>query len=130
MRRDKFLIGSSMADGVTVMEWILGLLFKHTWTPVQTIFWMSRLCCMRLLSCALFLSLASALGADLAGTWLFSVDLDSGGHGTPTFVFEQKGEILNGSYKGPLGDRTLTGKVTGDEASFSFEFTQNGQPLK
>jgi hypothetical protein len=85
---------------------------------------------MRLLSCALFLSLASAMAADVAGTWLFSVDLDSGGHGTPTFVFEQKGEILNGSYKGPLGDRTVTGKVTGDQAIFSFEFTQNGQPLK
>jgi hypothetical protein len=91
---------------------------------------MSRLCCMRLLSCILLLSLASALAANLTGTWLFSVDLDGGGHGTPRFVFEQKGEILNGTYKGPLGDRTVTGKVTGDQAIFSFDFVQNGQALK
>ena len=61
---------------------------------------------------------------------MFSVDLDSEGRGTPTFVFEQKGETLNGTYRGPLGDRAVTGKVTGDQATFSFEFTQNGQALK
>ena len=90
----------------------------------------SRLCCMRLLFCFLLLFLPSALAADLSGTWLFSVDLDSGGHGAPTFIFEQNGETLNGTYKGPLGDRTITGKVTGEQAVFSFEFTQNGQALK
>jgi hypothetical protein len=84
---------------------------------------------MRLL-CCLLLSLAPGLAADLSGTWLFSVDLDGGSHGAPTFVLEQKGEILNGTYKGPLGEKRVTGKMTGDQAIFSFEFTQNGQDLK
>lgn len=91
---------------------------------------MSRLCCMRLPVFILLLSSVSVLAADLTGTWLFSVDLDTGGRGTPTFVFVQKGETLTGTYKGPLGNRAVTGKATGEEAVFSFEFTQNGQALK
>ena len=85
---------------------------------------------MRFLPCYLLLALGSVLVAELAGTWSFSVDLDNGSHGTPTFVFEQKGETLGGTYKGPLGEKTVTGKVRGTQAIFSFEFTQNGQALK
>ena len=85
---------------------------------------------MRLLGGFLLLALACALAADLGGTWQFSVDLDSGGRGTPTFVFAQKGDTLTGTYKGPLGARPVTGKVAGDQAIFTFEFTQNERALK
>jgi hypothetical protein len=44
-------------------------------------------------------------GADLTGTWTADVMLDVGS-GTATFVFEQKGEILSGTYSGVLGQAT------------------------
>src|SRR5215510_12941050 len=61
-------------------------------------------------------------GADISGTWNFSVDLDGGGHGDPTFVFKQEGEKLTGTYKGQLGEYNVTGSVTGDKAVFAFDF--------
>jgi hypothetical protein len=64
--------------------------------------------------------------ADLSGTWSFSVDLDSGGHGEPTFVFKQEADKLTGTYNGPLGEYKITGTVTGAKAVFSFEFPQDG----
>ena len=83
------------------------------------------------LSLVLFISLIAALtvftghtsgAANISGTWIFSVDLDSGGHGDPTFVFKQEGEKLTGTYKGPLGEYNVTGSVTGDKAVFGFDF--------
>jgi hypothetical protein len=79
----------------------------------------------------LFISLIAALpsltgltsGAeDISGTWNFSVDLDSGGHGEPTFVFKQEADKLTGTYNGPLGEYKVTGTVTGVKAVFGFEF--------
>ena len=55
---------------------------------------------------AFFIGLIAALpistaltsgSADISGTWNFSVDLDGGGHGDPTFVFKQEGEKLTGT---------------------------------
>ncbi|MCI0338911.1 MAG: hypothetical protein L0226_15160 [Acidobacteria bacterium] len=83
--------------------------------------------------------LGSPLGAgnlaasadDISGTWIFSVDLENGGHGDPTFVFNQKGESLTGSYNGPLGEYKVTGTVKGNKAVFWFEFSsQDGETLK
>ena len=83
------------------------------------------------LSLGFFFSLIAALlvftghtsGAeDISGTWNFSVDLDGGGHGNPTFVFKQEGEKLIGTYKGPLGEYKVTGSVTGAKAVFGFDF--------
>jgi hypothetical protein len=72
-----------------------------------------------------------ATGADnLSGTWIFSVDLDSGGHGDPTFVFKQEADKLTGTYTGPLGEQTVTGTVTGNKAVFGFEFSRDDQKLK
>src|SRR5262245_11150362 len=85
----------------------------------------------RQLSLAFFISLIAALpvftghtsaAADISGTWNFSVDLDGGGHGEPTFVFKQEGEKLTGTYNGPLGEYKVTGTVTGDKAVFGFDF--------
>src|SRR5262245_411863 len=91
------------------------------------------------LSLAFFISLIAALtvftshtsaAADISGTWNFSVDLDSGGHGDPIFVFKQEGDKLTGTYNGPLGEQKVTGSVTGSKAVFGFEFTADGQNMK
>ena len=59
---------------------------------------------------------------NISGTWLFSVDLDNGGHGDPTFVFKHDKEVLTGSYDGPLGQYTVNGTVKDKKAEFGFEF--------
>ena len=91
------------------------------------------------LSLAFFISLIAALtvfsghtsgAADISGTWLFSVDLDNGGHGDPTFVFKQEGEKLTGTYNGPLGEYKVAGTVTGSTAVFGFDFKDDGQTVK
>jgi hypothetical protein len=88
---------------------------------------------------ALFISLIAALpictghtsvAADISGTWNFSVDLDSGGHGDPTFVFKQEGDKLTGTYNGPLGEYKVTGAVTGAKAVFGFDFNRDGETGK
>src|SRR5258708_24787242 len=87
----------------------------------------------RLLVCLTsFLLLAGALaGADFSGTWQFSVDLDDdAGHGDPVFVLKQDAGKLTGSYKGPLGDYPVTGTITGDTATFGFEFKRDDLTLK
>jgi hypothetical protein len=91
------------------------------------------------LSVAFFISLIAALtvftghtsgAADISGTWIFSVDLDNGGHGDPTFVFKQEGEKLTGTYNGPLGEYKVAGTVTGPKAVFGFDFTVDGETGK
>lgn len=71
-----------------------------------------------------------ARAVDLSGTWVFSVDLETGEHGNPTFVFTQKGESLTGTYKGPLGEQKVSGTVKGKKVVFSFNFSRDGQTLK
>jgi len=72
----------------------------------------------------------SAGAVDISGEWIFSVDLESGGHGDPTFVFKQQGEKLTGNYSGPLGDQTVAGTVKGNTAVFGFEFSREGETIK
>jgi hypothetical protein len=88
---------------------------------------------------ALFIGLIAALpicsghtsgASDISGTWNFSVDLDSGGHGDPTFVFKQEGDKLTGTYNGPLGEYKVTGSVTGAKAVFGFDFNRDGETGK
>ena len=69
---------------------------------------------------------SSTRAIDLTGTWSFSVDLDSGAHGDPTFVFKQDKEILTASYDGPLGQHKVTGTVKDNKAVFGFDFTIEG----
>lgn len=69
---------------------------------------------------------APASVIDLSGTWAFSVDLDNGSHGEPTFVFKQDKEKLTGSYDGPRGKFDVTGSVKDNKAVFGFEFTSDG----
>jgi hypothetical protein len=63
---------------------------------------------------------------DISGTWIFSVDLESGGHGDPTFEFKQDKENLSGSYDGPLGQHNVTGTIKDNKAVFGFEFSNDG----
>ena len=73
-----------------------------------------------LLCLALALVSAPVLAANAAGTWEMVVDLGGQG-GNPTFVFEQDGETLSGTYRGALGEAEVTGSVKGEEIEFSFE---------
>ena len=83
---------------------------------------------MRSLAIAM-LPLAAAIvlwGADLSGTWNAAVVLDAGS-GTATFVFEQQGTTLSGTYSGVLGEAKLTGTVMGDKVEWSFDGGQAGK---
>lgn len=59
----------------------------------------------------------------LTGTWECKINY-GGGTGFPTFVLQQDGEKITGTYKGALGDSKLTGKITGSD--FELLFNSNG----
>jgi len=63
--------------------------------------------------------MTSGIQVDITGTWQFTVELDIGG-GEPTFVFEQDGETLTGSYEGLFGTAAITGTVKGNQIEFRF----------
>jgi hypothetical protein len=67
----------------------------------------------------LILSAAMSFAADVTGKWTLNVVLDAGS-GSPTFVFEQKGETLTGKYQGQFGESELKGTVKGDKIEFTF----------
>ncbi len=84
----------------------------------------------RRLSFVLFLGLinsplagATSIGmaVNISGTWSFSVDLESGQHSAPTFIFKQQGAKLTGTYKGQLGEHKVTGAVKGNKVVFGIE---------
>jgi hypothetical protein len=74
----------------------------------------------------LFFTAAALWGADISGTWTANVVLDAG-TGAATFVFQQKGETLAGTYSGVLGEAKLTGTVKGDQVEWSFDGGQAGK---
>jgi hypothetical protein len=78
------------------------------------------------------IGIASALTqtADISGTWVFSVDLEDGQHGAPTFFFKQEKGDLTGTYDGPLGQYKVNGTVKDNKVVFGFEFSNEGQTLK
>ena len=69
---------------------------------------------------------ATALAADVTGTWNATVETP-GGTGNPTFALKQDGEKLTGTYTGMLGKADLTGSVKGDKIEFQFEASYEGQ---
>ena len=85
--------------------------------------------CLALMSTVVFVVRATP-PADISGTWQFSVDLESGAHGDPTFVFKQDKDTLTGTYDGPLGQYNVTGTVKDNKAVFGFEFTNEDQKHK
>ena len=61
-------------------------------------------------------------GADISGTWAFSVSLDGGPQNFPmTFVLKQQGEKLTGSQTSGSGEPKVTGAVRGNKVEFSVE---------
>ena len=76
----------------------------------------------------LFTSLV--LGADVSGTWQFTVET-SQGTGNPTVVFQQKGEQLTGTFNSQIfGEVKITGSVKGNAIEFGFDGDAGGQTLK
>lgn len=49
------------------------------------------------------------------------------GSGTATFVFQQQGDSLSGTYSGVLGEAKVTGTVMGDKVEWSFDGGQAGK---
>ena len=75
----------------------------------------------------LALGLAALLAApvsaqDITGTWILSVDLGPGVGGDATFVLEQEGTAVTGTYTGALGDNIeLSGTLEDGEITLTFE---------
>ncbi|MFN0110704.1 MAG: hypothetical protein ACKVZH_17740 [Blastocatellia bacterium] len=65
-------------------------------------------------------SSASNAGINVTGAWDVEVVTEQGS-GNPALTFKQEGEKLTGTYKGLLGESTLTGTVKGDKIEFSFK---------
>ena len=74
----------------------------------------------------LFAAIAVLQAADISGTWSAAVVLDAGS-GTATFVVQQQGEALSGTYSGVLGEAKITGTVKGDKVEWSFDGGQAGK---
>jgi len=68
------------------------------------------------------------MAADVSGKWDFAVDLDVGS-GSPTFVLEQQGETITGTYSGAAGQANLKGTVKGDDIEFQFEADTGGEKI-
>jgi hypothetical protein len=82
------------------------------------------------LICALLLCTPFALAADVSGTWQFAVET-SQGSGSPTVVFQQKGEQLSGTFSSQIfGECKITGSVKGNAIEFEFEGDAGGQTIK
>ncbi len=79
---------------------------------------------IRTLSLALgFLALVAlpVSGQDITGTWLLAVDLGPGGGGEATFVLEQDGTAISGTYSGAYGtDVEVSGTAEDGRIMFSF----------
>jgi hypothetical protein len=92
-----------------------------------------RQTCMRIFWLGLTLAIVLILpsqAADISGKWAFSVDLEDGGHGEPAFVLKQQGGKLSGTYNGPLGEKEVSGTVTGGQATFGFSMERDGDTIK
>lgn len=75
---------------------------------------------------AMMLGAATALAADVTGTWTTEAPAPDGSTFQLTFTFKQDGVKLAGSVQGPQGDplEITNGKIDGDK--FSFDVSFNG----
>ncbi len=79
---------------------------------------------------ALMLFASCAFGADISGTWQFTVET-SQGTGNPTVVFQQQGEKLTGTFSSQIfGDVKFAGTVKGNAIEFGFDGDAGGQAIK
>lgn len=84
--------------------------------------------------CAILLALsaATALAADVTGTWTAKMGGPDGGDFTMTFHFKQDGAKLTGTVDGPQGDTLQIGegKVEGNKISFVMTGGGGGGDMK
>ena len=75
---------------------------------------------------AVTLSAATAMAADVTGTWTAQTTMPDGSSFQLTFTFKVDGATLTGTVQGPGGDPMAisNGKVDGDK--FSFDVSFNG----
>ena len=68
--------------------------------------------------------------ADVSGTW--AIQLDIGGQTvTPTVTLKQDGEKLSGTYSSQvLGEQQVTGTVKGNDITFGFQASLDGNAVK
>jgi hypothetical protein len=60
--------------------------------------------------------------ADVSGTWQFTIH-DTGRVFTPSFMLEQDGEKLTGTYKNSQGDNPAEGTVKGNTVTLNAQIT-------
>lgn len=89
---------------------------------------MKRLLCL-CAALAIGLTAASALAADVTGTWSAEMKTPDGNSFQLTFTFKQDADKLTGSVQGPQGDPIAisNGKVDGDNLTFDVSF--NGMTI-
>jgi hypothetical protein len=75
---------------------------------------------------AMTISAATALAADVTGTWIGEAPGPDGNSFQLTFTFKQDGAKLTGTVQGPQGEplEISNGKIDGDK--FSFDVSLNG----
>ncbi len=75
---------------------------------------------------AMTLSAATALAADVTGTWTAEAAAPDGSTFQLTFTFKQDGTKLTGTVQGSMGEplEITNGKIDGDK--FSFDVSFNG----
>ncbi|HEY8537242.1 MAG TPA: hypothetical protein VIL28_00145 [Steroidobacteraceae bacterium] len=71
---------------------------------------------------------AFAADANIAGTWTMAVEM-SMGSGNPTFVLNQNGNEVTGTYKGQLGEAPVTGTVKGNQVELKYTLNAQGMEL-
>jgi len=78
---------------------------------------------------AMMLSAATAMAANVTGTWTGQSTGPDGNSMQLTFTFKQDGATLTGSVQGPMGDAMAitNGKIDGDK--FSFDVSFNGMTI-
>ena len=78
---------------------------------------------------AMALSAATAMAADVTGTWTAESKTPDGSSFQLTFTFKQDGATLTGKVQGPMGDpmEITNGKIDGDK--FSFDVSFNGMTI-
>ena len=69
----------------------------------------------------LLIVVSGATAQDMSGTWVLSVDLGATGAGEATFVLEQNGDEITGTYTGALGEQDVTGTIDGSAVVLTFD---------
>ncbi len=68
--------------------------------------------------------------ADVSGAWALQIDL-GGNTGTPSVTFKQEGEKLTGTYSSQvLGEQQITGTIKGNDITFGFQASFDGNAVK